>query len=544
MTSANPPYPYFNGITYNSQFFNTSTSSSTGGLTQAQANLLYLQKTTNDTATALETFSAGILTNTIDAETSGELTIGGTNATSIALNEPVTMSGTLGVTGVLSANNANGLKTNKIEPLNTTGNDIVIGSTISSTNSVIIGKSTGGVGVAFPSGIKSNSIEPRLLTNNMTIGSTIDNANTITIGKNGSQQVSFPSGLITSNSTVGIVTPKLNAQVGAGLFIGSNSTSGVFIGNSGDTLGRVVTIDDTLQTSNINTMNIDNPTGELIIGVEATSVKLSYKYDPLDVLLYTSSIETDSTLTSNTINFHSNAEFETEYDSRIVASGGTDTNGQGTLGITANTLNLTGNTTVSNTLGITGITTATGGLRTNEIDRITSGSLAIGNNALTTAVSIQKPLTLSNPLILGSVPTLSTELGYTEVIGLASSNIVAILTGSETTLLTLPSLPAGVWSISYATKISGSIGTANITKFYTFVNPSPSITGISILAPSGGADSYSLGTGSTDASTNTNGSVIVKTTASTIFTLRYFMTSAAAVNFRQAGCYLTATRIA
>lgn len=66
MSSSNPPYPYYNGITYNPAFFMTTNS----GLTQAQASLLYLQKTTTDTATAVETFSSGILTSKVDVPTS------------------------------------------------------------------------------------------------------------------------------------------------------------------------------------------------------------------------------------------------------------------------------------------------------------------------------------------------------------------------------------------------------------------------------------------------------------------------------------------
>ena len=62
MTSSNAPYPYFNGITYNPSFFKstttTTTASSTSGLTEAQANALYLRKSVNDTASGLETFGA------------------------------------------------------------------------------------------------------------------------------------------------------------------------------------------------------------------------------------------------------------------------------------------------------------------------------------------------------------------------------------------------------------------------------------------------------------------------------------------------------
>ena len=61
MSSFPPPYPYFNGITYDSAFFNPTSSS----LTLAQANAKYLKKTTPDTATAVETFTSGITTDLI-----------------------------------------------------------------------------------------------------------------------------------------------------------------------------------------------------------------------------------------------------------------------------------------------------------------------------------------------------------------------------------------------------------------------------------------------------------------------------------------------
>ena len=66
---------------YNPAFFETS---ATNTITQAQANALYLKKKTADTATALETFSAGIAT------------------TSLAASSFATVGGTLGVTGVLT----------------------------------------------------------------------------------------------------------------------------------------------------------------------------------------------------------------------------------------------------------------------------------------------------------------------------------------------------------------------------------------------------------------------------------------------------------
>ena len=61
MTSQNPPYPNFTGITYNSSFFSTGSTS----LTQAVANTLYLRKKVADTATALETFNNGLIASNI-----------------------------------------------------------------------------------------------------------------------------------------------------------------------------------------------------------------------------------------------------------------------------------------------------------------------------------------------------------------------------------------------------------------------------------------------------------------------------------------------
>jgi hypothetical protein len=101
MSSSNPPYPYYNGITYNPAFFNQPTN----GITQSQATLLFLQKTTADTATAIETFSSGINTNKVDSlTTSGAFDIIPSSLTgtlNIATNN--TRTGTINIaTGTLN----------------------------------------------------------------------------------------------------------------------------------------------------------------------------------------------------------------------------------------------------------------------------------------------------------------------------------------------------------------------------------------------------------------------------------------------------------
>jgi hypothetical protein len=251
MSADSPPTYYFTGIQFNSSFY-TTPSGGSGDLTLAQANALYLKKTIPDIATALETFSAGLLTNSIN---------------------------------------------------NVGSNDIVIGSTISVSKKVAIGKNDG-------SGLP----------------------------------VEFPSGLTTLNDLAGVRTLKVNAPVGQSLFLADDDTSvgGIFIGNGGSmvTVGTLIGF--------IDTTLVDDETGAgvLYIGYLASSLRLSTKYDPTEIIPYTAYIETSSTLTSNTINFHSNADFETTYDSRIIASGGTVNDGEGNLEIEAETVYITNPDTI------------------------------------------------------------------------------------------------------------------------------------------------------------------------------------------------------
>jgi hypothetical protein len=63
MSSFPPPNTYFNGIIYDSSFFNVISSS---GLTLSQANAKFLQKTVADIDPFLATFQSGIKTNDIN----------------------------------------------------------------------------------------------------------------------------------------------------------------------------------------------------------------------------------------------------------------------------------------------------------------------------------------------------------------------------------------------------------------------------------------------------------------------------------------------
>jgi hypothetical protein len=88
-----PPSPSFSGIDFNPDFFSSSTS-----LTVAEADALYLNKSTPDTANVLETFTVGISANTIQASTAS---ISSLTANASTLNGVVNSS-----VGVLSGNTA------------------------------------------------------------------------------------------------------------------------------------------------------------------------------------------------------------------------------------------------------------------------------------------------------------------------------------------------------------------------------------------------------------------------------------------------------
>ena len=122
---------------YNPAYF----ASNTANLTQSQANALYLQKTTADTATALETFSSGISTNSlaptsassqmdIGSSSTGVINIGVTSGRSQIIHIGDGNSNVAG--GSVHINNGTSTASN-VQILNGTGSTgtITLGSTTS-----------------------------------------------------------------------------------------------------------------------------------------------------------------------------------------------------------------------------------------------------------------------------------------------------------------------------------------------------------------------------------------------------------------------------
>jgi len=106
MSAFPAPSYYFTGIGFNSAFYTTST---TIGLTQSQANALYLLKNTADTATALETFNSGISTNSIATTTSTSNLLMYPNQTSGGIYLGVNVASSTGRTGVIHIGDGNSL---------------------------------------------------------------------------------------------------------------------------------------------------------------------------------------------------------------------------------------------------------------------------------------------------------------------------------------------------------------------------------------------------------------------------------------------------
>lgn len=226
---------------------------------------------------------ASINTNTIDTIAgTTTLTLGGTNATSIALNEPVTMSGSLGVTGIMTG--TGGIKANIIEAVNTA---VVmdIGGNLATNRAVSIGAS-GGNGVATnlrggatttsTNGIKSNYFD-NSQTETLRIGDVT--ATSIAIGRGG--VITTIGGNLTLSSTLSVsggvgTAGQVLASRGAGL-TPIWATNGTIVQSGETAVGDMNFLTGTITYSSYATkpkiqltMNL-NGTGTTIIPVAVSS---------------------------------------------------------------------------------------------------------------------------------------------------------------------------------------------------------------------------------------------------------------------------------
>ncbi len=297
MSAENPPTYNFSGIDFNPSFYVDESNSS--GITQEQANTLYLQKTIPDTATALETFSGGIKTNTIDNVSStdtsnilinstGNINIG-TSSSRTSANPIIIGNGNNSIVRIGTSQmqfNTTGTPTATLQSISTAGiNVITAGSTF---NFLSNHTATLSIGTAINRSGDINIANTQTTgTGNIVIGSTA-----ITTG---SQNITINRPL-----TIGYTPAKLTNFNQIGYYDFSNGLSSgtitsthnylvhsvnsvpdgtyIIIGNI-TCLGTGCTI--TLQEFGITTITPPIPTGALTYYPGAT-VKTSNTFNPLN----------------------------------------------------------------------------------------------------------------------------------------------------------------------------------------------------------------------------------------------------------------------
>ena len=199
MASYNPPIeslPIFD----NSVF---TTLSSSAVLTVGTANLLYLRKTYPDTATAIETFNAGILTSIVNGQTSNSNMNIATNITGGTINVGTANVRTsvlhLGDGDYLSAG-ANTHINNGVS--NASNTNFMNGTSTSGTCNIMTGTtSTGIVNIATGTGSSSVNIGTGTTTGIVSIG---NSSNSVTFG--GPINLSYAPSLITQTIQLGYTT--------------------------------------------------------------------------------------------------------------------------------------------------------------------------------------------------------------------------------------------------------------------------------------------------------------------------------------------------
>ena len=248
MTAVSKPLYWSVGVPFNELFW----ASSTGALTENAANLLYLQKTVVDTASALETFSGGLLTDSVGAlaitsnldiatsQTSGILNIG-----TLATREAA---------GVINIGASGGLHTIVMDT-----------SSLANTNAapaISIGTSASAKTVKINNNSNSvhcSSIDLKGASINHIVA---NSATPITIGDG---QTNSVGGLLIGCSAAGNVRTSAPIKIGA-----DTTTTGVItIGASGSSTSML----GTTTISALKTTSIDS-TGAIAIGAAATGVTL------------------------------------------------------------------------------------------------------------------------------------------------------------------------------------------------------------------------------------------------------------------------------
>jgi hypothetical protein len=385
MAIDNPPL--YSGITYNSAFF----VEDTGGLSQAQANALYLRKTFPDTATALETFNSGVATASVSSTSSStNMTIGSNLAPSQTL--------TLGSTGTTTINNGT-LQSQTIVAVTPASN-----MTIGATSSAGINIGNAGVSTTNLYGtVQAGTIDAFTTTGTLNLGQNLVGG-TLNVATGSNNDVNVGIG----NRTIAVVH---NYSDGNNAVAGSN----VHLNNG---------------TSNLSNTNIHNgasSAGTVNIGNGASSTTAV-------------SIATRGTTSTNAVRIGNVSNF-TYLDSDTIAMGALGLTGSGAISIATGTNTAGAQVTIGSTsltaVNIKGVQT---NLETTTLNLNTNGTgnTLIGTSGGSNSITINRPLTPAyNPSTL-----VAGQIGYTYSPTVTWTNL------GDTTIAS-QSIPAGVYMVSW-----------------------------------------------------------------------------------------------
>ena len=448
MTSQNPPYPYFTGITYNSSFF----SSTSSGLSQGQANLLYLQKTTTDTATATETFSAGLIassvtTSTINSSGSGvDISIGNSQvAGKLNLGNGSNHAGQISI-GSTSANpyisigtGATGGSTN-----------IQIGSTSASSLQILNTSSTITGPLTASGGISTTTLDTSTPASNFSLIPSLGAATTMGIG------VAAPTYVATKTIQIGETT-------GTSVHAGGIDCTGVTINGAVSPAIGTLTIAGAQTTGTLviggGIRTTGGLGGSIAIGANASNVA------PISIGAVGNTTTINGALTTT---------------GSTTASGGIISNGFKYINtVTTPLVNDAGYYSawnLSGTQGESNIVTLSqaplGGV--SFYNRITSPSIGgvtyLGGIFQTAMAMIPTGIfnIASINLPYTTLPTLtSTQIGYTTGTYL-TTNLAMSATGVQQSILSI-ALPIGVWMVNYSLRFVNTTGTTSFTEQQLFL---------------------------------------------------------------------------
>ena len=435
MTAVSKPLYWSVGVPFNELFW----ASSTGALTENAANLLYLQKTVVDTASALETFSGGLLTNSVGAlAITSNLDIA-TSQTSGILN--IGTLSTREASAVINIGASGGLHTIVMDT-----------SSLANTNAapaIAIGTSASAKTVKINNNSNSvhcSSIDLKGASINHIVA---NSATPITIGDG---QTNSVGGLLIGCSAAGNIRTSAPIKIGAD----STSTCVITIGASGSStslLGSTTVPTLTFPSNLSNAVNsayltshyVPNSTDTTLAGIKTfTSNILATGIGGASAGV---GFAFCSTTTSGAVAMCNASVAGTIGLGQAASRTGSIGIGDGnscshTLNVSnggsfSGTVNIANGASSSGTINLASGAGTTPTSAVNIASGTTSGAVTIGNANSTTALN--GSVTLQKPLILGSIPTVNTQLGFQQD-GIINASVVLTIAGGikEVMSITIP----------------------------------------------------------------------------------------------------------